>query len=220
MEYNSTRSKLIMREYGRNIQKMVEFAMTVEEKEKRNEVVRSIISVMGQLHTHLRDVTDFKHKLWDHLFIISDFNLDVDSPYPVIKKQDIFKKPERISYSNPRDIKFRYYGKTIDKIIQKVSEMEDNPEKEMLINVIANHLKKSYLTWNRESVTDDLINEHLGILSNGKLKLSENMRLYNTSDILARNKRKKKTNTIGSSNTNSNSKYSNHRTNNNNHHKQ
>lgn len=194
---------------------MVEYAMTVEDKEKRNNVVRSIIGVMGQLHTHLRDVADFKHKLWDHLFIISDFNLEVDSPYPIIQKQDIFKKPERISYSNPRDIKFRYYGKTIDKMIQKVCEMEDNQEKEMLVNVIANHLKKSYLTWNRESVTDDLINEHLGILSNGKLKLSENMRLYNTNDILARNRKKKKI-TIPSNSSSSNNKYSNHRTNNNN----
>ena len=192
MEYNSTRPKLVIREYGRNIQKMVEYTTTIEDRDKRNKAARAIIHIMGQLNPHLRDVADFKHKLWDHILIMSDFKLDVDSPYPIPERESFNVKPARLSYSNSREIKFRHYGKNINKMIDKICEYEDGPDKDVLVNMIANHLKKSYLTWNRDTVSDEVIAEHLSILSNGKLKLSENMKLNNTSDILARNKKKKK----------------------------
>jgi len=217
MDYNSTRPKLVMREYGRNIQKMIDYAVSIEDKEKRNKEVRAIISIMGQLHPHLRDVTDFKHKLWDHLFLISNFKLEADSPYPIPEPSYFTTKPKRLSYSNKREIKFSHYGKTIAKMIDKICELEDGTEKDLLTNAIANHLKKSYLTWNRDSVNDELIVEHLGALSNGRLKLTENMRLNNTSEILARNKKKRKpipsNNNTNNNNTN---RYNNQRQNNNN----
>jgi len=217
MDYNSTRPKLVMREYGRNIQKMIEYAVSVEDKEKRNKAVRTIINIMGQLHPHLRDVTDFKHKLWDHLFLISNFKLEADSPYPIPEPEYFTTKPKRLSYSNKKEIKFSHYGKTIAKMIEKICELEDGTEKDLLTQAIANHLKKSYLTWNRDSVNDEVIAEHLNTLSNGKFKLTENMRLNNTSDILARNKKKRK-NTTNNNNGNNNkySNYNNQRQNNNN----
>jgi hypothetical protein len=112
MEYNTSRDKLNISEYGRNIQKMIEFTMSVEDREKRNQLAKTIIAVMGQLNPHLRDVTDFKHKLWDHLFIMSDFKLDVDSPFPIPSPETLKNKPERIKYPS-NHILFRYYGRNI-----------------------------------------------------------------------------------------------------------
>ncbi len=126
-----------------------------------------------------------------YLFIISKFELDVDSPYPMPAKETLTRKPDKVEYSDNR-IRFRHYGKNIEAIIKKAIEYEDGPEKDALIHAIANHLKKSYLNWNRESVDDVAIEKHLEILSEGKLSLSENQTLTSTSDILARNKTKKK----------------------------
>ena len=118
MEYNTSLPKMIIPEYGRNIQKMIDFAMTVKDREERNRVARAIIDVMGQLNPHLRDVTDFKHKLWDHIFIISDFKLDVDSPYPLPTAETFQTKPDRVLYPS-NDIRYKHYGKTVERIIAK-----------------------------------------------------------------------------------------------------
>lgn len=185
MEYNSQRSKMNISEYGRNIQKMIEHIMTIDSREKRNKLARATIQVMGQLNPHLRDINDFKHKLWDHLFIMSNFKLDVDSPYPIPSKEILTKKPDRLSYAS-NHIKFRHYGRHIEQMIQKATEFEDGPEKQALIKAIANHLKKSYLTWNRDTVTDEEIASHLSLLSGGKLVLDESIKLSNTQDILAK----------------------------------
>ncbi len=190
MEYNTTRNKLIISEYGRNIQKMIEYATTIEDSEKRNKSANLIINIMAQMNPRIRESGDYKHKLWDHMFMISDFKLDVDSPYPKPSKNTLFSKPEKIPYQN-NHIKFRHYGKNIEKIINKAIEYEDGPEKEALIKTIANHLKKSYLNWNRDSVNDELILDHLASLSKDNLKLNKEVRLNNTSDILERNRRKK-----------------------------
>jgi hypothetical protein len=176
MEYNSQRSKMSISEYGRNIQKMIEQIITIEDREQRNHQARAIINVMGQLNPHLRDVNDFKHKLWDHLFIMSDFKLDVDSPYPIPSPQSLARKPERLSYAS-NHIRYKHYGRHIEKMIEKATEFEDGEEKDALIKLIANHLKKSYLTWNRDAVTDEEIAKHLKELSNGKLQLDENIKL-------------------------------------------
>lgn len=185
MEYNTSLQKMVIPEYGRNIQKMIQFAMTVEDREERNRVARAIINVMGQLNPHLRDVTDFKHKLWDHLFIISDFKLDVDSPYPIPERGILETKPERVPYPTG-DIKYRHYGKTVERLIEKGKAMEDPAMKEAFSEVIANLMKRSYLAWNRDSVNDDVILQHLEELSKGDLKLTDKSKLASTSDILAK----------------------------------
>jgi hypothetical protein len=185
MEYNTSLGRMVIPEYGRNIQKMIQFAMTVEDREERNRVARAIINVMGQLNPHLRDVTDFKHKLWDHLFVISDFKLDVDSPYPVPERESFHTKPERVAYPTG-DIRYRHYGKTVERLIAKGMAMEEGGEKEAFIEVVANLMKRSYLAWNRDSVNDDVIVQHLEELSKGKMKLTDKSKLASTSDILAR----------------------------------
>lgn len=191
MEYNSQRSKMSISEYGRNIQKMIEQIIEIEDREQRNHQARAIINVMGQLNPHLRDVNDFKHKLWDHLFIMSDFKLDVDSPYPIPSAQSLARKPERLGYAS-NHIKFKHYGRHIEKIIEKACDLEDGAEKTALIKLIANHLKKSYLTWNRDAVTDEEIASHLQALSKGKLQLDENIKLSQPSEAVITNKVKKK----------------------------
>jgi hypothetical protein len=182
MEYNSQRSKMNISEYGRNIQKMIEHIMSVDDREKRNQLAKATIQVMGQLNPHLRDVNDFKHKLWDHLFIMSNFQLDVDSPYPIPSPETLKKKPERLSYAS-NNITFRHYGRHIERMIEKAKDFPEGEEKEALVKMVANHLKKSYLIWNRDAVTDEEIASHLAKLSNGKLNI-DNIRLSNTQDIL------------------------------------
>ena len=191
MEYNSQRVKLIIPEYGRNIQKMVDYAITIEDREKRTNAAKFIVSVMASMNSQNRDAGDYKQTLWDHLYIISKFLLDVDGPYPMPEKETLERKPDKVEYSDKR-IRLRHYGKNIEAIINKAITYDEGPEKEALIHTIANHLKKSYLNWNRESVDDEAIASHLELLSGGKLELSENLRLTSTSDILSRNKPKKK----------------------------
>ena len=195
MEYNSSRPPLIISEYGRNIQKMIDHAISVEDKEERNKVAQAIIVVMGQLNPHLHDITDFTHKLWDHLYIISDFKLDVDSPYPKPARDTLEQKPEKVKYPS-KDIKFLHYGKNVEMMIEKAIAYEEGPEKEALVEIIANLMKKFYLTFNRDSVGDEVILKQLTMLSKGALK-ADNLRLA-SSDVLARNvssgiKKRKKT---------------------------
>lgn len=190
MEYNTSRNKLMISEYGRNIQKMVEYLLTIDDREKRTQLAKFIVQVMGQMNPQSRDIGESKHKLWDHLFIISDYKLDVDSPFPQPTLLEINKKPNRLEYRSG-DIKFRHYGKNIIAIIEKANDYPEGPEKEALVKTIANHMKKSYLTWNRESVSDDLITTHLKALSEDKLVLGEDVRLNQTHDILAMSKKKK-----------------------------
>ncbi len=190
MEYNTTRKALIIPEYGRNIQEMIQYACTIEDRDQRLKAAKIIINVMAQMHPQAKDSVDYKHKLWDHLTIISDFKIDVDAPYPPPPPLNISTKPERISYHD-KEIEFKHYGKNIAMIIEKATAYPDGPEKDALVKTIAIHLKKSYLNWNRDSVADELIEEHLKILSKGQLKLNEDIKLTTTSDLLARNKPRK-----------------------------
>ncbi|MBA3900042.1 MAG: DUF4290 domain-containing protein, partial [Bacteroidetes bacterium] len=168
LEYNTERPHLIIPEYGRNIKKMIDHAISIEDRELRNKIATSIITVMGQLNPHLRDITDFTHKLWDHLFIISDFKLDVDSPYPKPTKETFSGKPESIKYPK-KDIKYLHYGKNVELMIEKVISMEDGQEKSAFTEAIANTMKRFYIQWNQESVSDEVIFAHLKVLSKGKL---------------------------------------------------
>lgn len=191
MEYNTTREKLTLPEYGRNIQKMVEHITEEEDRELRNKLAKAIISVMSQFSPTSRESLEAKQKLWDHLFVISGFKLDVESPYPIPEAEKIFAKPRIIPYSQS-NVKYRQYGKNIEAIIKKVIEYEEGPEKEKLVNLIANQLKKAYLNWNRDSVNDELISTHFDELSKGQLKLQEDFRYHNTNDLLGRPRNKKK----------------------------
>jgi len=185
MDYNTSLPHMIIPEYGRNIQKMIDFAISVENREERNKVVQAIINVMGQLNPHLRDVTDFKHKLWDHIFIISDFKLDVDSPYPKPTRETFQTKPDRVLYPS-NDIRYKHYGKTVERIIAKAREYPEGEEKKALVEQIANLMKRSYLTWNRDSVNDEVILKQLGELSKGELKLADSSALRSTQTFVPR----------------------------------
>src|ERR1051325_7800093 len=139
MEYNTGRNHLVIPEYGRNIQKMIEYAITLKDREERNRAAKAIVAVMGYLNPQLQNVTDFKHKLWDHLFIISDFKLDVDSPYPIPPKETLKLKPQRVPYPNA-NIKYKYYGRTMESMIKKIAEIEDGPKKDMIAQSLANFM--------------------------------------------------------------------------------
>lgn len=186
MEYNTERPKMIIPEYGRNVQSMIDYCCTLKDREERNLCAKAIIQVMGQLNPHLRDVADFTHKLWDHLFIISEFKLDVDSPYPKPTPETFKEKPARLTYPVGK-IKYKHYGKTIEAIIKKAKVLKDGPEKDELTRLIANHLKKSYINWNKDSITDDVIFKNLTDLSDGELKIDETVALSSHSELIRNN---------------------------------
>lgn len=189
LEYNSERTKLIIPEYGRHLQKMVEHAVAIEDDKERNEVANSIIAVMGNLNPHLRDVPDFKHKLWDQLFIISDFKLDVDSPFPKPTREMLEEAPEPLPY--PQNFpKYRFYGNNIKRMIDEALKMEVGPLREGLVFTIANHMKKCYLNWNRDTVEDKMIFDHLYELSNGEINLNKKDEDLSDSSDLLRGKRR------------------------------
>lgn len=191
MEYNTARGHLIIPEYGRNIQKMVDYLITIEDREKRTKTAHSIIMSMGQMNPSIKDTIDFTHVLWDHLYIISDFKLDVDGPYPQPSREELKLKPDRLKYSN-KNFTLRHYGKHIINIIKKAIEYEEGEEKQALVLAIANQMKKSYLRWNRESVNDLTITKNLTELSGGKLQLSEDVQLIAISEVIQRTKNKKR----------------------------
>jgi hypothetical protein len=187
MKYNTEEKKLVMPEYGRNIQNMVDYCITIQDREERKRCADTIINIMGNMFPHLRDVNDFKHILWDHLAIMADFKLDIDYPYEIVKKEDLYSRPPRIPYNNSR-IRYRHYGKTLEKMIQKATEFEPGVEKDQLIKLLATQMKKSFLTWNKESVDLDELSEGQIILDEEVHKLAESR------DILARNNTNNKKN--------------------------
>ena len=170
LEINSLRTDLKIPEYGRNIQKMVDYAMTLEDREKRNQCCKAILSVMGQLFPYLRDMEDFNHKLWVHLMIISDFKLDVDCPYPIPKQEQLQERPKNVDYPTG-DVKFGHYGRYVESMIKKCSTLEEGEEKKWFTQSIANLMKQNALNWNRNTVTDDVVLKDLQYLSNGKISV-------------------------------------------------
>lgn len=176
MEYNTELSKLIIPEYGRNVQRMVEYLMTIEDKEKRNHQANAVIEVMGNLNPHLRDVPHFKHKLWDHLFIMSDFKLDVDTPYEKPEAEELAKKPEPMAYPQSK-IRLRHFGKNILKMIDRAAEIEDEAVQNEMVVAICNHMKKSYVSWNNSSVEDVVIVNQFNKMANGKVTAPDDLKL-------------------------------------------
>lgn len=185
-DYNTSRKHMLLPEYGRNIQKMVDYIKTIEDRQERNRLSHAIIAIMGNLNPHLRDISDFKHKLWDHLAIIANFELDIDFPYDVPRPETFRQKPRLVEYGTHK-ISYKHYGKSIELIINAICDLPEGHEKQKLITTIANHMKKSYLIWNRDTVNDELILKDLERLSHGKIN-TESIKLYETREILNKKK--------------------------------
>lgn len=206
MEYNTARGKLMLPEYGRNVQNMIHHAMEIGDREERNRAAQAIIEVMGQLNPHLRDVDDYRHKLWAHLFIMSDFQLDVDSPYEIPKRESLEEKPDLVPYPKSR-IRYGHYGQYSQKILETAKDLNDE-EKEYLKNRMGNFMKKQFLTHNNTAVENYVIAEQMKELSKGVLNIdnpdeqltSTNQMLKslgiqnNNNNATRRNNRKKQTN--------------------------
>lgn len=189
LEYNAERLPLIIPEYGRHLQKLINQATAIEDRDERNKAAKYIIQVMGSLNPHLRDVPDFQHKLWDQLFIMSDFKIEVDSPYPIPSREVLQLRPDPLKYPQ-RFPQYRFYGNNIKTMINVAMGWEDGEMKEALVKVIANHMKKMFLSWNKDTVTDEVIFEHLYEMSNGSLNLKDGQEeLLNMSDIMRTNKK-------------------------------
>jgi hypothetical protein len=171
MEYNTSRNYLGMREYGRHVQKMVEHLLTIEDREKRQQQTQSVIELMGFLNPHLKNVEDFRHKLWDHLFFISDFKLDVDSPYPIPQKETYKQKPDPLPYPK-RHPKYAHLGKNLEVVIDKALNEEDPEKKAGFAHAIAYYMKLAYSNWHKELVHDDTIRTELNSITGGQLEFS------------------------------------------------
>lgn len=207
-----------MPEYGRIIQQLVERCKELPSKDERNEMAMAIIDFMGQRNPQLRDEENYKHKLWDHLFILANYDLDVDSPYPFPTMEQLAEKPKRMEYPKLQG-DFKFYGKSILQLIEKAIELETGDEKEALIEVIANNMKKSYNVYNKEHVTDDVIFRHLKELSENRLDLTgidslEKSKIYYTSN---NNNRNNNNNNRNNNNNKNNNNQPNKRRHNNNH---
>ena len=189
LKYNSDRPDLIIPEYGRHIHLMVEQTIDIKDKHERNKKAKAIIDVMGNLNPHLRDIPDFQHKLWDQLFIMSNFKLDVDSPFEKPEEELLSKKPEPMDYPN-NSPKYRFYGNNLKKMIDAAINWDEGEMKDALIYNIANHMKKCFLSWNKDTVDDNVIFEHLSELSEGKLSVKEELLPLTSTDILLKMKSK------------------------------
>ncbi len=176
MDYNTQRKKLIMPEYGRHVQKMIEYVMSIPDKDKRNEQIRAVVGVMGILNPQLRDINDFKHKLWDHVQIISDFEIDIDSPYPLPTKETFDTRPNPVPLDKS-PLKAAHYGRNIQNMVDMIAEKPDDELRKNMVMVLANYMRQQYLIWNKDSVTEETIFKDIELLSEGKLKVPEDFHL-------------------------------------------
>ena len=184
LEYNTDRVPLIIPEYGRHIHQMIDQAVAETDKEQRNKKAKAIIGVMGNLNPHLRDVPDFQHKLWDQLFIMSDFKLEVDAPFEKPQRELLEQRPERLDYPQNRQ-KYRFYGNNINRMIEVAKNWEESELKDALVFTIANHMKKCFLNWNKDTVEDEVIFAHLKELSQNALVVNPKLLpLTSTADFL------------------------------------
>lgn len=168
LQYNTERSKMVIGEYGRTVHKMIAYAVAEQDRERRNKLAQALITLMGNMNPQLRDVADYRQKLWDHLFVMSDFKLDVDAPYPMPDPANINKRPSPMNYPQKR-IRFKFYGKNIEQMIEKAAEMEDGPAKSGFINIIGSFMKNACKNWNEEMLADEEILAHLEMLSGGRI---------------------------------------------------
>ncbi len=190
MDYNTNRKKMALPEYGRNIQNMVDYLLTIEDRDKRNKSAQAVIDVMGNLFPHLRDVQEFKHKLWDHLAIMADFKLDIDYPYDPPSPDILLEKPNTVPY-NQHYIKYKHYGRTME-LMLKEAEKYEGEEREIMIEQLANHMKKSYLAWNKDAVEDEKIFIDMEELSHGSLQPSSELQLADAKNLIGKKKKPNK----------------------------
>ncbi len=201
MDYNTERPDLVLPEYGRHVHKMVDYLKTIHDKNLRNQMAKSLVEIMGNMNPHLRDVPDFKHKLWDHLAIMSDFDLDIDWPYPLPDKEERSSPPDTLTYSDS-DFSFKHYGKNLQQMLKALPDYDEETQA-MLVKQLANHMKISYVSWKKESVNDDAIFDDIEKITKGKIKIPrDNIKLadvkqpkpkYNKYQNKNNNKRRKKT---------------------------
>lgn len=197
MKYNTQQRRLPLPEYGRSVQNMVDHALTIEDRAERQRCANTIVNIMGGMFPHLRDVADFKQKLWDHLAIMADFKLDIDYPVEIVKKKSLEIKPQRIPYSQ-HDIRFRHYGRFVQDMIKLAVDYQEGEERNQLIRMIANHMKRDYLNWNKDGVEDQKILDDLCELSGGKIKLSaEDLRLTEQRTFIPRRRQMNNNNNQG-----------------------
>ena len=174
--YNTTRAKLLMPEYGRHVQDMIEYVANIPDRKKRNEQIQAVVSVMGTLNPQLRDVVDFRHKLWDHVQIISDFKIDIDSPYPLPSRESVQTRPDPIPLKKDK-IRAACYGRNIQNMIDLIADREDDDVKKYMIKVIAYYMKQQYLIWNKDSVSEETIFEDIKMLSGGRVTVPEDVHI-------------------------------------------
>lgn len=187
-DYNTSRKRMVLPEYGRNIQKMVDHLKTIEDREKRNRLAQLVVNVMGNLNPHLRDINDFKHKLWDHIAIISNFELDIDFPYEIPQKETFERKPDQVPYGT-HTIRYRHYGYAVEEMAKNLKGQPDSPERKKKIEVLANQMKKSYLAWNRDTVDDEVILKDLANYLGDSIDISD-IQLAESKELISRpNKR-------------------------------
>lgn len=192
LEYNTQREKLVLPEYGRNVQQMVDYCMSIPDREERTRCAHAIIGIMSNLFSNQRDLDDFNKMLWNQLAIMSDFKLDIDYPCEVIRPENLYSKPERINYEL-KPIKFRHYGKTLENLIKIASDMPDGEEREQLVMMIAHHMKKLMLTVNKDGVEDEKIFKDLAYYSKGKIVLNaETCKLRDFKELTASSNGSKK----------------------------
>lgn len=188
-DYNTQRKRMALPEYGRNVQRMVDHVKTLKDRDERNRAAKTVIQVMGNLNPHLRDIGDFKHKLWDHLSIIAELDLDIDSPYPAPEASKLVEKPNTIPYSQG-NIRWLHYGRIIELMIKAACDLEEGEEKEYLTTLIVNQMKKSYITWNRSQVPDEVIINDMKLLSRGRLKMTEGVKILEVRELMPQPKKK------------------------------
>lgn len=172
MDYNTQREKLIMPEYGRYVQKMLQQVKSIPDKEKRNEQVRAIVHAMGTLNPQLREMNDFKHKLWDHLFVISNFDLDIDTPYPVPTPETFKTLPNKIELED-KPLKINYYGRNIQNVAEALALTPPSPERDEMVMALAYYMRKQYVIWNKDTVLDQTIFDDMAALTQGRLRVPE-----------------------------------------------
>jgi hypothetical protein len=190
MEYNTTRNYLVMREYGRHIQKMIEYVISLENTEERQRNAQAVIELMGFLNPHLKNVEDFRHKLWDHLFLISDFKLEVNSPYPIPTRETLKNKPRPMAYPK-RYPKFSHLGKNLELVIAKAMQEENPDKKNGFANAVAYYMKLAYNNWHKETVHDDAIQLEMSRISDNQLEFTNTpyVKSFRPSDGRDRNDR-------------------------------
>lgn len=184
MDYNTNRDKLLLPEYGRNVQKMVDVIKNTADRNERNNLAKATVQMMENMNPALREQSDYRHKLWDHLAVISKYDLDIDAPFSMdkpVENQFVRNKPK---YSNPDEIRFKHYGKVLEDMVRKATQYPEGEERDALIEILANQMKKSFLTWNRETVSDDVIFSDMLAIACNRIQIPVGLKLKDAKDLV------------------------------------